>query len=190
MARRVKVFEIFIASPADARQERDIVCELVADWNAIHYRSSSILMHAIRWESHSYPQLGDRAQSIINKKLLLNADLVVAIFKGRLGQETGKYQSGTIEEIEEARSAKIPVLLYFSVEPPIKPRGTVARFIYGGEEPQAYLVKRAEFDVVQRLRAHYERQGIIGAYPDIQEFETLLRQQLYHAISELISADE
>jgi Domain of unknown function (DUF4062) len=185
--RRATVFEIFIASPGDAKVERDIVSDVVDEWNAIHYRSLSDILHAVRWESHSHPQLGDRAQSIINKTLLKNADIVVAIFKGRLGQETGKHQSGTIEEIEEARAAGIPVLLYFYTERPSPPKISFFQILNTYDEQQEYRAALTDFEIVQRCRAHYERQGIVGGYRTIEEFTLLLRPQLYQAVSELIS---
>jgi hypothetical protein len=122
VTRKATVFDILIASPGDAIDERKVVADLSHDWNAIHYRRSPLVMlQPILWESHARPKLGERPQTIINKTLLRSADIVVAIFKHRLGQETGRHQSGTIEEIEEARNAGIPVLLYFNSSRPSPP---------------------------------------------------------------------
>ena len=45
--------------------------------------------------------MGERAQAIINRQIVKDSDLVVAIFWTRIGTPTGVAQSGMIEEIEE-----------------------------------------------------------------------------------------
>lgn len=61
--------------------------------------------------------MGDRPQAIINKQLLEQSDLLVAVFWTRLGSPTGATNSGTVEEIEEHLAAKKPTMLYFSSAP-------------------------------------------------------------------------
>jgi hypothetical protein len=53
----------------------------------------------------------------INKQVLSNCDLLIAIFWTRLGSPTGAALSGTVEEIEEHLAAGKPALIYFSTAP-------------------------------------------------------------------------
>ena len=48
-----------------------------------------MILMPVGWDTHASPEMGDRAQAIINKQVLKNADLVVAAFWTRLGSPTG-----------------------------------------------------------------------------------------------------
>jgi hypothetical protein len=58
--------------------------------------------------------MGNRAQEIINKRLLRARDLLVTIFWTRIGTPTSVPKSGTTEEIEEHLHAGKPAMLFFS----------------------------------------------------------------------------
>lgn len=109
-----EVFNILIASPSDVSEERGIVETAIHEWNATHFLQWGIMLHPIRWETHSYPASGDRPQEIINKQIVESGDILIGVFGCKLGTPTGKAQSGTIEEIEEFRKAGKYVALYFS----------------------------------------------------------------------------
>ena len=75
------------------------------------------MLHAVRWETHSYPATGERPQGIINRQIVDSGHLLIGIFGNRVGTPTGEAQSGTIEEIEEFRKTGRYVALYFSNAP-------------------------------------------------------------------------
>ncbi len=114
MAYEAKIIEIIIASPGDVAEERRIVRDVIAGWNAIHARDCSVVLLPVSWETHSSPDLSGRPQQIINDRLLAHVDLLVGIFWTRVGSPTGKAISGSIEEIQEHRRQGKPVMLYFS----------------------------------------------------------------------------
>jgi len=114
MARTAIVLNVLIASPSDVGRERDVVSEAILAWNAAHYETFGIILHAVRWETHFYPASGDRPQAILNKQIVDSGDIMIGIFGCTLGTPTGAAQSGTIEEIEEFRKAGKYVALYFS----------------------------------------------------------------------------
>ena len=65
-------------------------------------------------EARVCPAMGDRPQAIINKQVLANCDLLVAVFWTRIGSPTGVAVSGTVEEIQEHLNAGKPAMIYFS----------------------------------------------------------------------------
>jgi hypothetical protein len=71
------------------------------------------MLHAVRWETHSYPATGERPQGIINRQIVDSGHLLIGIFGNRVGTPTGEAQSGTIEEIEQFRKTGRYVALYF-----------------------------------------------------------------------------
>jgi Domain of unknown function (DUF4062) len=117
MARGSLVLSVLIASPSDVGKERDVVAQVIHDWNAVNSRRMGISLEPIRWETHTFPASGARPQEIIDKQIVDDCDFVIGIFGVRLGTPTGESQSGTIEEIERLRKQGKHVSLYFSSAP-------------------------------------------------------------------------
>src|SRR5438067_4458442 len=101
MAYDAKVYNVMIASPGDVEVERSIVRDVIADWNAANAAVTGKMLQPVGWDTHSAPEMGDRPQSIINKQVLKQSDLLVAVFWTRLGTPTDVAPSGTAEEIDE-----------------------------------------------------------------------------------------
>src|SRR5258706_12034364 len=102
------IFRVMIASPSDVQEERVIVQDVIADWNAVHAEDEAIVLLPLLWERDSAPLQGDRPQGLINKQVLEKADVLVAIFWTRIGSPTGKAPSGTVEELREHLAADKP----------------------------------------------------------------------------------
>jgi hypothetical protein len=112
--RTAEILQVLIASPSDVNEERDGVTKTLLDWNAAYSSSMGIMLDPVRWETHAFPESGERTQAILNQQIVDDADLLIGIFGCRLGTATGEAQSGTIEEIERFRKSGKPVALYFS----------------------------------------------------------------------------
>jgi hypothetical protein len=110
-------FNVMIASPGDVASERAIVRDVVYEWNAVNANSKKIVLLPVGWETHSSPEMGATAQTIINRQVLSKCDLLVGVFWTRIGTATEHHLSGTVEEIEEHVSAGRPAMLYFSSQP-------------------------------------------------------------------------
>ena len=117
MARGSLVLSVLIASPSDVGKERDVVAEVIHEWNAVHSRRMGLSLEPIRWETHTFPASGARPQEIIDKQIVDDCDFVIGIFGARIGTPTGEAQSGTSEEIERLRKQGKHVSLYFSNAP-------------------------------------------------------------------------
>lgn len=117
MSYTTTTFNVMIASPGDVASERAIVRDVVYEWNAVHSTSRKLVLLPIGWETHSSPEMGAPAQSIINKQVLARCDLLVGVFWTRIGTPTERHLSGTVEEIEEHIAAGKPAMLYFSSQP-------------------------------------------------------------------------
>ena len=106
-----KVYRIFIASPSDIKDEREIVRKQIAYWNSLHAISYQMFLHPVDGED-SVPSLDKRGQAIINK-LVDDCDFLIGIFWTRLGTRTPEAESGTAEEIDRARSKGKRCMVYF-----------------------------------------------------------------------------
>jgi len=102
------------AGPADVEQERKAFSCAVDSCNRLLSVSSKhVAILPVHWKSNAVIHRSGRPQEAITDKLLSQADALVAAFRGRIGTSTGVAESGTVEEVEEARSRKIPCLVCF-----------------------------------------------------------------------------
>lgn len=106
-----------IASPGDVAEEREIARSVIHDWNDVNAQNSQIMLAAVGWDSHSSPELGERPQELINKRILKDCDILIGVFWTRLGTPAGNSPSGSVEEIEEHVAAGKPAMIYTSSRP-------------------------------------------------------------------------
>lgn len=161
MTYNATALEIIIASPSDVDQERQVVREVIANWNAVHARDRQIVLMPVGWETHASPDLSDRPQQLINDRLLKHADILVGIFWTRIGSPTGKAISGSVEEIEEHRRQGKPVMLYFSTAP---------------AHPDS--IDPAQYGELKRFKEWARMQGLVWPFDNAEHFRALFTQQL------------
>ena len=112
-----QVLPIMIASPSDVQDERDLVREIVNNWNYTDSFKSNLVLMPVGWETHSSPELGIAPQEQINERLVDRCDILVGIFWTKIGSPTESEESGTVEEIRRFIDAGKPAMLYFSSKP-------------------------------------------------------------------------
>lgn len=117
MAYQALVIPVMIASPGDVEDERNIVREVLHDWNDVNASKSRVVLVPVGWDTHSAPELGARPQELINSRVLDQCDLLIGVFWTRIGTPTGEAVSGTVEEIEKHVAAGKPAMIYFSSRP-------------------------------------------------------------------------
>ena len=166
MAYQATVIPIMIASPGDVAEEREIIRNIIHDWNDMNAETSKIMLAAIGWETHSSPELGARPQELINERILKNCDLLIGVFWTRLGTPTGTAPSGTVEEIEKHVLDGKPAMIYFSSKP-------VA--------PQS--IDAEQFEQVQQIKKRWQPFGLIETYDNPDEFRSKLAKQLQLCLS-------
>jgi hypothetical protein len=174
MSYLASTFNVMIASPGDVASERAIVRDLVYEWNAVNANSRRIVLLPVGWETHSSPEMGASAQTIINRQVLSKCDLLVGVFWTRIGSATERHLSGTVEEIEEHISAGKPAMLYFSSQP--------------------VVLDMVDMDQVQKLKAFKEScqsRGLFETYDSYGEFNDKFYRQLQLKVNEhpLFQAD-
>lgn len=161
MSYKSEVYKVMITSPGDVKDERKIIREVLSEWNAINSETRKIVLLPVGWETHSSPEMGDRAQAIINEQLK-NCDLLIGVFWTRIGTVTGEYLSGSVEEIQRHIDAKKPVMLYFSSVP-------VA----------VDSIDNAQYSELQIFKHLCEQKGLFGSYSNKNEFRSDFNRQLH-----------
>ena len=159
------VIEIMIASPGDVSKERNIIRDVISDWNATNARDRNVVLLPLSWETHTSPEMKDRPQEIINRQLLYDADLLVAVFWTRLGSPTGVAPSGTVEEIENHLNADKPAMIYFS-SVPVRPDSI---------DNEAYSALKA-------FKESCKQKGLIEEYETPEQFKDKFSRQLAQTV--------
>ena len=166
MAYQASVVKVMIASPGDVATERQMIRDVLFEWNSIHSEDKGLVLLPIGWDTHSSPQMGDRPQAIINKQILADCDLLVAVFWTRIGTPTGKSASGTVEEIEEHVAAGKPAMLYFSSVP-----------------VRLDSVDSEQYQQLQEFKRRCIERGLVETYDAISEFREKLTRQLAQTLN-------
>jgi Domain of unknown function (DUF4062) len=162
------VVKVMIASPGDVAEEREIAREVLQDWNCVYAEEKNLIALPVGWETHSMPEMGDRPQAIINRQILTDCDLLVAIFWTRLGSPTGKAASGTVEEIEEHLKAGKRAMLYFSK--------VVVRPDH---------IDQKQYAALKKFKSACLERGLVESYQSVDEFRDKLRRQFYQTMNEI-----
>lgn len=161
MAYNATVIPVMIASPGDVSEERNLIRDILHEWNDIHSISMNYVLLPVGWETHSSPDLGGRAQSLINTNVLSKCDLLVGVFWTRIGTPTGEAESGTAEEIRKHLDAGKPAMVYFSTAP-VAPESL---------DPMQYKA-------LKDFKEWCKGKGLIEQYDNLAAFSEKFRRQV------------
>lgn len=172
MAFNARVFRIFIASPSDVKEERDVISRVIQEWNDLHSFDRKVVLLPLRWETHSAPELGKRPQELINLEIVDHADMAVGVFWTRIGTPTGGFDSGTIEEIDRIGKADKLVMCYFSKA-----------------KVEIDSIDLEQYAKLKEFKKKTYKNGLVEQYSNIVEFRDLFVKQLEIKIRTLIAKD-
>jgi Domain of unknown function (DUF4062) len=169
---------VFIASPGDVSDERDIVSNIVIPELRRIFSDQHLLgnkipfeIEAVRWETHAWPDIGDDAQHVINREIG-NYDVLVGIMWRRYGTPTKRSGSGTGEEFDRVyeyyKNYKRPkVMFYFRTTP------------FYTTTPS----ELSQYQKVVRFRGKLEKLGVLfWEYDSPNNFERDVREHLIRQI--------
>lgn len=147
--------KVMIASPGDVVAERNLIREVLHDWNTVNSEQRKIVLMPVGWETHTTPEMGGKPQAIINRQILSGCDILVGVFWTRLGTPTDEYLSGSVEEIEEQIAAGKETMLYFSGAPVVLDS-----------------VDAKQYAALTEFKDSCRSRGLYESYNDIADFRT------------------
>lgn len=170
MPKPIDLIKLSFCGPSDVLKEIAIGQEVVTQWNSNHGEARGFWVKHQHWSSDSTPEMGDRPQAIINRQMIDDADIIVAIFWQRFGSPTGVTASGTEEEIRRAIRLGKKVMVYFSdlesIVAPVDP---------------AQIRMLADF----RRELREKREGLYGNFSSRDQFRRDFTRNLAHTINDL-----
>lgn len=165
----IKQYHIFIASPGDVNEERQVVRQYFERYNRHTAQLWGVRFEVIDWENYATVGVG-RPQELITKQTLgrfkNSLILVVGLMAQRFGSPTGKAESGTEEEfrwaLQSNRETGFPEIKWFfkSVEKFMSP-----------PEPDALTESVAQWMKVRAFREEMKSSDVLFAeYHDSKSF--------------------
>ncbi|WP_203840789.1 hypothetical protein [Winogradskya humida] len=170
MSFEARVLQILIASPGDVQTERQILTEVMHEWNAINSRDRRLVLLPLRWEMDTAPEMNASPQVSINRQIVDQCDMAIGVFWTRLGTPTASAVSGTAEEIGRVGDAGKPVMLYFS-----------------RAKADLDSLDLAEYSRLKEFKDRTYPEGLNESYESIAEFRTKISRQLAIKIMEVIA---
>ncbi|MEK6258479.1 MAG: hypothetical protein AABP62_07640 [Planctomycetota bacterium] len=174
MARIETVLSVFVASPGDVVDARKRLERVVDELNFVWSREYRLRLELVKWETHAYSDIGVDAQDVINKQLN-QFDIFLGIMWKRLGEPTGRAESGTEEEFLKAchRHEQDPklvrVMFYFKDAAP----GRLSE------------VDTRQLEAVNRFQKEVANAGVYyRTFKTVTDFEKLVRQHLSRQVQE------
>jgi hypothetical protein len=121
LSARPRRMSVFVASPGDVADERNVVSLVVAEINRVLGEHLGFSIETVRWETDAHPGVGDDPQDVINRQIGVY-DVFVGIMWRRFGTPTKRAGSGTGEEFQRALAAfkkngRPTIMFYFRNEP-------------------------------------------------------------------------
>ncbi|MDR3176364.1 MAG: hypothetical protein LBU06_07530 [Desulfovibrio sp.] len=159
MSYKAIVHRVMISCPGDAHQERDIARDVIYKWNSAHAEATRKIILPIDWLHDAVPDAATSPQESINQQVTDKADMLIAIFRHRIGTPTDEFPSGTVEEIENFITSGKPVLLYFS----------------SADVPPDMIRQYSELDI---LKNKYKPSSFYGEFSSPDNFRQKLSQHI------------
>lgn len=169
----VTKFRVFLASPNDVPNERNIVKKIIDEFNSTYSNDLNCYIQLLNWENSTYPSFGEYPQKVINNQIG-DYDIFIGILWGKFGTPTPKHASGTEEEFNIAyekynqkKQGEFQIMLYFNLE--AIPMDDI--------DPE-------QIKKVKLFREKISSLGYYSTYNSQEHFETIFRTHIYSMISE------
>ena len=126
MTAKVELIRVFVSSPADLKDERVRLEEVVRELNTAWGDKLGMRVELVKWETHAYPGISSDAQAVIEKQIGDRYDIFIGLLWVRFGTPTKNAGSGTQQEFEKAYArfqeapGQIRIMFYFK-EAPVSP---------------------------------------------------------------------
>ncbi len=173
MKKEDRVLKVTLCGPGDVSKEVEIAKKVISEWNRINWEATGCGLVTRHWRTNSVPDLGERAQRVIDRQLIDESDLVIGIFWNRLGTPTGLAPSGTVEEIDRAVHRDIRTMVYFS----------------NLEAPEA-TVDAEQVKGLEEFRSKLLAMGLASSFPSRRHFENDFRIHLGLAVHQILAEAE
>lgn len=158
------VHNVFISCTSDIFDEVEIVKKEINNLN-VRFKKLPVRLEYLYWKEDLDAEYGYRAQESINRQLVNDADIGIVIIDKRLGSNTGKFDSGVVEEINVMKSKGKKIYVYFSEKKSDENNSYDSEFI-------------KEKNRVENFKKEFGKEAIYRIYEDLKDFRLKLNKDL------------
>ena len=169
MARTVSELRVFVASPDDVKEERNLLEDVISKFNIDRGKTEEIRLDLVRWETHCFPGINTDVQANVNDQIGDNYDIFIGIMWKKFGTPTPRAGSGTAEEFERAYQRykqdpdNLRVMFYFKDASP----------------PSMSEIDPEQWAQVSEFRRQLGEKGVLyWPFNDQRDFESLIQIHL------------
>ena len=175
MAQTITLYKVFLASPSDLNDERELLEEIVEELNLSTFNNSGIKIELVKWETHVNPGIGKYPQQVVNTDINNDYDIFIGLLWSKFGTPTQEYTSGTEEEFYSAYSKYQESPLSVSI-----------MFYFKQAAIPMDKIDTEGIDAIRKFKSSLGEKGVLyWDYNTIEEFQKLLRIQLARKIQEI-----
>ena len=173
MTQTVTLLKVFLASPSDVAEEREILDGVIKQINVDMGDIHNVRLELLKWETHVRPEIGTDPQESVIRQIGDDFAIFLGIMWGRFGSPTPRAESGTEEEFNRTLSRRkdspesVDMMFYF------KDAG-----IPPSELDPEQLAK------VLRFKEEISSQGVVSVFKSPDEFRTQARTHLIKIIND------
>ena len=164
-------YRLFLASPGDVANEREIVKKVISEFNVQYVRELKSTISLMTWENNTHPAFGNYPQSVISQQIG-EYDIFVGILWSKFGTPTPSYGSGTEEEFNNAYDKfksnpnEIRIMIYFNQD--------------------GVPINDIDIEQIAKIKNFKQKLSPLGGYYfdfSSNDFEGLFRRHIYDVIS-------
>jgi len=155
---------VLVSSPADQQKEAEAAIEAIEHLHDLLKPYGHSIEH-MNWKRNIATGRAERGQEVVNEQIK-RADVIIAIFGLRIGTDTGLYESGTIEEIEE----------FFARSVDGQPSYDVHIFFNNKAAEEPLSIDAEQLQKVQRFRESLNSRGVnFGQFSNLDTLKNMVR---------------
>ena len=168
-------YKIFIGSPSDVQEEREIIEEIINEMNDLYEHLDIPKLKLISLKTDVRSKIGDfEGQSAIDKQIDGKYNVFIGILWKKFGTKTENYDSGTQQEFYNAYSRYKE-----------NPKSMEIMFYFCERTSKFSEIDGEQLALVQKFRKKLEdNKGLYKTYSSLEEFRDTIKNDLKLLVTE------
>lgn len=179
----MKEFTIFIGSPDDVKEEREIIEEVIEDTNKYYEHDEKIpSLKLIKLTTDVRSMIvNQEAQTVIDKQIEGKYNVFIGVLWKKFGSPTEEYNSGTEQEFYNAYNKHLE-----------NPSSMEIMFYFCTKVPQSLNdINGKQYAAVENFKNELQNnKGLYKEYSNIDQFKEIIKSDLIKLVTEKITFDE
>lgn len=179
----MKEFTIFIGSPDDVKEEREIIEEVIADTNKYYEHDEKIpSLKLIKLGTDVRSMIvNQEAQTVIDKQIEGKYNVFIGVLWKKFGSPTEEYNSGTEQEFYNAYNKHLE-----------NPNSMDIMFYFCTKVPSSMKeINGKQYTAVENFKSELQKnKGLYKEYSNTDEFKEIIKSDLIKLVTEKITFED